>query len=120
MDLMIRGSLMCQYSMVPDVDVLLGDTDRVYSVSNITEDATTLTSSLAAQAVPWSEVAGSYDLDFGHAISIPQAHRLKQRGLWGDAGHFLTGNLNDTSETISFNISAGQQGQRTNIYTDSE
>lgn len=117
MDLMIRGSLMCQYFMVPDVDVLLGDTDRVYSVSNITEDATTLTSSLAAQAVPWSEVAGSYDLNFGHAIPAPHLRQLHDRGLLGDVINTTKGDYNN-SKSANFPIKAGQQKQPMNILTD--
>ncbi|KAL9134514.1 MAG: hypothetical protein Q9175_004305 [Cornicularia normoerica] len=88
------------------------DQRQPYIVSNITNNAATLTTYLAAQAVPWSDVAGSYELEFGHAVPVPHAHRLKRS--------VLEGNVNDTTTTFSFNISTGQPGQRTNIPTDSE
>ena len=104
----------------------------VDSVSNITEDDATLTTSLAARMVPWSEVAGSYELNFGHAISIHQPKRLQDRGWWDDvenAGNDTEnaaeaaldtagGSLNK-SQSASFPISAGQPNQRTTIFTDS-
>lgn len=113
--------------------------DLVDSVSNITEDTATLTTALAAQLVPWSQVAGSYEIEFGHATTTPQAHHLK-RGLWTDAENTgddaedagedvenagrnvlnaTEGNFNK-SESASSSISAGHQNQRTTIFTDSE
>lgn len=112
-DLMIRGNLICELFMMRSVSIrLLSSTDLGDSVSNITNDAATLTTYLAAQAVPWSDVAGSYELEFGHPVPVPQAHRLKRS--------VLEGNVNDTTTTFSFNISTGQPGQRTNIPTDAE
>lgn len=81
--------------------------DLLYRISDVTNDAVTFTTSLAARAVNWTDVAGSYDMDFGHKLPVPQPHRLK-RGL-------LEG-----SDTSSFNIKAGTPGLRRNIYTDQE
>lgn len=106
--------------------------DMVDSVSNITEDDVTLTTSLAARMVPWSEVAGSYELNFGHAISIHQHKHLRDRNWWDNvenAGNdtenaaeaaldTAEGNYNK-SQSASFPISAGQPNQRTTIFTDS-
>ncbi|CAF9942270.1 MAG: hypothetical protein ALECFALPRED_009642 [Alectoria fallacina] len=103
-----------------------------YIVSNITEDDVTLTTSLAARMVPWSEVAGSYELNFGHAISIHQHKHLRDRNWWDNvenAGNdtenaaeaaldTAEGNYNK-SQSASFPISAGQPNQRTTIFTDS-
>ena len=58
----------------------LANADLVGSISNIIEDDATLTTSLTAQAVPWSDVAGSYELNFGHAMPALRSHRLK-RGI---------------------------------------
>ena len=95
--------------------------DSYDSVSNITDDASSRSISLAANAVPWSEVASSYNIDFGKAVPIPQVNRLR-RGLREStqiAGHGLRNKRHDhTLKDISFNISAGQQDQRRNIYTD--
>lgn len=111
----------------------------VDSVSNITEDDVKLTIALAAQGVPWSQVAGSYELQFGHAIPIPRAHHLK-RGIWAEvenagddvdnagkdvenAGknvlNATEGNFNK-SKSASYSINVGHQNQRTTIFTDSE
>lgn len=94
------------------------------SVSNITDDTATLTTSLAAKAVALSDVAGSYDLDLGHAVPTSQAHRLK-RGLLSDIdqdgeeiSNSTSGSLDQDINNFSVNISAGQQGQRLSVYTD--
>ena len=96
------------------------------SISKITEDAATLTTYLAAQPAPWSDVAGTYDLDFGQAIPYQQPQRLKERSIWGDIVNVgkdvldaATGST-DLSKTVSFPVNVGQQGQRTNIYTDDQ
>lgn len=87
--------------------------DLFDSVTNITEEATTLTSSLAAKAVPLSDVASSYNLEFGHAMPIQQAHRLT-RSLKTIEGDF------DKTESAKHIINAGQPNERINIFTDSK
>ena len=81
--------------------------DLLDRISNLTNDGATLTTSLAARAVNWTDVAGSYEMDFGHKVPMPQAGGLK-RSFW------------EGNHTSSFNISAGTQGLRSNIYTGHE
>ena len=38
----------------------------------------TLTTYLVAEPAPWSDIAGSYDLDYGHLITHP--NNLQRRG----------------------------------------
>ena len=85
--------------------------DLLYRISNVTNDRVTLTTSLAARAVDWTDVAGSYEMDFGHKVATPQANPLK-RGL-------LDGSYNKNSNS-NVNISAGTPGLRKSIYTDHE
>ena len=77
----------------------------------------------------WSEVAGSYDLSFGHAAPVPQADRLK-RGLVDDVksigksiGQDFTdvkhGNFNESGSN-QFNLDAGHPNERMNILSDTE
>lgn len=93
----------------------------MFSVDNITDDAGTWTTSLAAKAVAWSEIAGSYDLTFAHTSPVPQADRLR-RGLEDDAtllADALKGEVN-VSRTKNFLINAGQPNERRNILNDAE
>ncbi|KAF6235168.1 hypothetical protein HO173_006797 [Letharia columbiana] len=101
-----------------------GGQRQPYVISNITDDTATLNLSLAAQAVPWSDVGGSYELDFGHAIPIRQPQQLQGRSWWdnaknagNDALNATEGNLDET-KNASLLLSAGQQNKRTTIYTD--
>lgn len=103
---------------------MLAKTDLDDSVSNVTDDTATLTTSLAAQVVALSDIAGSYDLDLGHAVPLSQARRIK-RGLLGDIdqdgeeiSNSTSGNLDNDIGSFSVDISAGQQGQRRSIYND--
>lgn len=91
----------------------MASADLFGRVSNITDDAASLTTSLAAEAAPWSDVAASYDATIGQAGPIPHAARLK-RSLLDD----LKGNFDKSFKSVSFNIGAGQKNQRRNIYTN--
>ena len=102
------------------------DQRQPYLISKITEDAAALTTYLNAKPAPWSEVAGTYDMDFGHAIPYQHPQRVKERGFWGDIENVgndvldaATGSA-DVSKTVNFPMNIGQQGQRMNIYTDYE
>ena len=94
------------------------------SISNVAEDAAKLTTHLTAQPAPWSDVAGSYDLDFGQAIPYQNPSRLRPRGLWGDITNVGKDVLNaaegnaDLSKSVTFPMGVGQEGQKSNIYTD--
>ena len=105
-------------------------------ISNVTSDADTKIISLVAKAVPWSEVAGTYTLDFGHALPAVSADRSKRNWVdklkkdgqellntTADIGHDVSnavqGDLNK-SMSESFSISAGSPGQRDNLVADTE
>ena len=89
------------------------DQRQPYLITKVTEDTKDLTTFLTAQVAAWSDVAGTYDLDFGKAVSsAPSARMLKERNI-------ITGN-SDKSETVTFPMTVGKEGERTNIYTDSK
>ncbi|KAL6718213.1 hypothetical protein ACLMJK_004301 [Lecanora helva] len=99
------------------------DQRQPYLISQILEDLPKLTTHLIARTTPWSDIAGTYDLDFGRVI--PYANpRLKERGIWGDIVNIGKDVLNaaesntDLSKSVNFNVNVGYQGQKTNIYTD--
>lgn len=120
---MTRGRLICRSLITPDLAMVLGDTDLDDSVSNITDDTTMLTTSLAAKPVAWSDVAGSYELAFGHAVPVSQTRRLK-RGFLSDidtvANKVQSATKGDYNKTksASLRLDAGHQNQRVNIFTD--
>ncbi len=100
------------------------DHRQPYLISEIIEDTASLKTYLNAKPVPWSDVAGTYDLDFGQAIYYQSPQSIKERGFWGDIENVgkdvldaATGNV-DLSKTVDFPMNIGQQGQRTNIFTD--
>ena len=70
-------------------------------ISGIREDATTLTTYLTAQPAPWSDVAGTYDMDFGKAIPFQRPSQLQSRGLWGDITKAVKGAANDVKNVAS-------------------
>jgi len=85
------------------------------------EDPKTLTTHLTSQSAPWSEVAGTYEMDFGKVI--PYKRPSSKRGLLGDIGSIgkgiggaLSGNV-DVSKSITFDVGAGTPGLATNIFT---
>ena len=103
-----RDPLLCEFCCVIRDGWEFGvGADLLCRISNVTNDADTFTTSLAARAVNWTDVAGSYEMDFGHTIPVPQAHRLER-------------SLSEGSNTSSLNIKAGTPGLRRNIYTDQE
>ncbi|KAL8663475.1 MAG: hypothetical protein Q9168_008087 [Polycauliona sp. 1 TL-2023] len=98
------------------------DERQPYKVSSATEDAADLTISMGTAVTEWSEVAGSYDLDFGRMV--PQASKLKPRGFWGDIGGVgkdvldaATGKFDET-KSVTFGVNVGTPGQKTLIYKD--
>ena len=97
-----------------------------FRVSSVKEDAADLTISMATKATEWSEVAGSYDLDFGKAIPHKPSPNLKPRGFWGDIVNVGEGALDavqgntDISKSVTFDVDVGNSGQKTNIYTDNK
>lgn len=91
------------------------DQRQPYLISKITEDGSTSTTYLTSQAAPWSDIAATYDLDFGQTSLYTQTSQLKKRGLISD----LEGNFNE-SKSVTFDISTGTKGQVSSIYSDSE
>lgn len=123
-DRMIGGSRTCMslYSESRGCCSLI----TLHSISKITEDNAKLTTHLTAQIAQWSDIGGTYDLDFGQAIPYQNPQRLKQRGLWGDITNIgkdvldaAQGNA-DLSKSVTFPVSVGHEGQKTNIYTDNK
>ena len=95
-----------------------------HRVSSVAEDAADLTIEMKTQLTQWSEVAGSYDLDFGKAIPKTSPKRLKPRGFWGhivnvgkDALEAAQGNA-ELSKSVNFDVDVGKSGEKSNIYTD--
>lgn len=102
------------------------DQRQPYLISKITEDTPALTTYLSAKPAPWSDVAGTYDMDFGQEIPYQNSQPSKKRGFWGDIENVgkdvldtATGSI-DLSKTVNFPMNIGQQGQQTNIFTDDE
>lgn len=97
-----------------------------FRVSSVKEDAADLTISMKTKVTEWSEVAGSYDLDFGKAIPHKPSPNLKPRGFWGDIANVGEGALDalqgttDISRSVTFDVDVGKSGEKTNIYTDNK
>ncbi|KAI4102079.1 MAG: hypothetical protein L6R37_004586 [Teloschistes peruensis] len=100
------------------------DERQPYKVSSVTEDEADLTISMATNITQWSEVAGTYDLDFGKVAVRQPSQKLRPRGFWGDIVNVGKGALEaaqgnaDLSKSVNFAVAVGQPGQKTNIYTD--
>ena len=97
--------------------------DFPISISKVTQDTKHLITLLAAQPAPWSEVAGSYELNFGRLGTQPTSQTSK-RGLFDDikngiegVGKAITGSA-DIDPSVSFDTTAGTPGKVTNIFTD--
>ena len=93
-------------------------------VSAVTEDGADLTIKMKTQVTQWSEVASSYDLDFGQTVGHSSSKMLKPRGFWGDIANIGKGALDaaqgnaDISKSVTFDVDVGKSGDKTNIYTD--
>ncbi|KAI4098819.1 MAG: hypothetical protein L6R37_006273 [Teloschistes peruensis] len=88
------------------------DERQPYLITKVQENEATLTTNLTAQKAPWSEIAGSYDLDFGRAI--PTNKTIERRGFFD----ILSGD-SDTSKSVSFPLSVGTPGVTTAIVSTS-
>lgn len=119
-DLMMRGS----HTSESRLGSFSGSANGDVRVSTVTEDAADLTISMATTITQWSEVAGTYDLDFGKAAVRQPSQKVRPRGFWGDIVNVGKGALEaaqgnaDISKSVNFAVSVGQPGQKTNIYTD--
>ena len=91
------------------------DQRQPYLITKVTEDTQDLTTFLTAQVAEWSEVAGTYDLDFGKASpSAPSARKLKERGFLSNVGTW------SENPKVTFPMNVGTEGKRSNVYTDSQ
>lgn len=79
-----------------------------YRVTSIREDNVSLTTYLAAEPAPWSDVAGTYDLDFGHMVTRPEP--LQQRS-------WRNGDLDET-KTADLDLNFGHPHEKTAIWPD--
>lgn len=90
-----------------------------YSITKITEDESTSTTHLTSQTAPWSDIAASYDLDFGQTSLYKQTSQLKKRlsnrGIVDD----LLGNF-DESKSVTIDVTSGTKGQVSSIYKNNE
>lgn len=90
-----------------------------YSITKITEDESTSTTHLTSQTAPWSDIAATYDLDFGQTSQYKQTSQLKKRlsnrGLVDD----IFGNF-DESKSVTIDVTSGTKGQVSSIYSNSE
>ncbi|KAI4199072.1 MAG: hypothetical protein LQ348_001939 [Seirophora lacunosa] len=100
------------------------DERQPYKVSSVTEDSAELTIAMKSTVAAWSEVAGSYDLDFGKAALRQTSQRMRPRGFWGDIANVgkdvleaAQGNA-DVSKSVSFNVAAGESGKKETILKD--
>ena len=90
-----------------------------YSITKITEDESTSTTHLTSQTAPWSDIAGTYDLDFGQTSLYKPTSQLKKRSFFGDLGNDLLGNFKE-SKSVTFDVSTGTKGQVSSIYSNNE
>ena len=68
---------------------------------------------------PWSDIAGTYDLDFGQTSLYKQTSQLKKRFSFGDLKNDVLGNF-DKSKSVTFDVSSGTKGKVSSIYSNSE
>ena len=94
-----------------------------YSITKITEDESTSTTHLTSQTAPWSDIAATYDLDFGQTSLYKQTSQLKKRFFIGDlgkdVGNDVSGNF-DESKSVTIDVTSGTKGQVSSIYSNSE
>lgn len=88
--------------------------DNSHSISSINEDSSTFTTHLSAQPAPWSDVAGTYELNYGH-VKLDQPRQ--KRGFWHHIKDDISGNFDITKEHDT-NIQAGTPGKVDEIYRD--
>ncbi|MCJ1423465.1 hypothetical protein MMC29_001348 [Sticta canariensis] len=121
------------------------DERQPYHISKIREDAKTLTTFLTARVATWSEVAGTYTMDFGRVLPHSRTRkRMKKRDLISDVEKTGSDIVKDTvdgatkaatdavesveeafkklgtadiTESVTFNVGIGTPALRTNIVT---
>ncbi|CAD6593259.1 MAG: hypothetical protein ASARMPRED_007222 [Alectoria sarmentosa] len=87
------------------------DERQAYIINSIREDGVSLTTYLAAQPAPWSDIGGTYDLDFGHVMAYRHG---PERRHWLDK---LKGNIDITKEK-DFDLSIGHPDDVQTLWHD--
>ena len=116
-----------QFLLIANHDGCGPDDERQpYKVSNVIESSAHLTIGMKTTIASWSEVAGTYDFDFGNVTPKQPPQKLKPRGFWGDivdVGKTVLqaaqGNANE-KQSVTFDVDVGTPGQKTNIYSDNK
>ena len=90
-----------------------------YSITKITEDESTSTTHLTSQTAPWSDIAATYDLDFGQTSLYKQTSQLKKHLSNRGIGDDILGNF-DESKSVTIDVTSGTKGQVSSIYSSSE
>jgi hypothetical protein len=91
-------------------------------IQNVDQVDGTLKTRLLGRPAPWSDVAETYDLDFGGG----QVLDIRKRDLLSDIGEsagLVFGGLTSggnvrVNKSITFDIAAGTPGKRTTIFAD--
>ena len=94
-------------------------------VSKVIDDATNLAINMTTTPTSWSEVAGTYTLDFGQAIPYQQSPTIKNtkpRSFLGDLENIGKDVLNaaegnfEQSLPMTFDVDVGKPGAKTQVY----
>ena len=111
--LKMRDSHTCKIPLLSDITI--GHPLIIsFRITGIQEDQAKLTTHLTAQIAQWSEVGGTYDLDFGSTPSKePSADR--RRGLIDG----LLGNF-DENPSVTFPLNIGTPGKKTSIISSNK
>ncbi|KAI4226097.1 MAG: hypothetical protein LQ349_006940 [Xanthoria aureola] len=92
------------------------DERQPYLITDIRDDAARLTTYLTAQPAAWSDVAGTYDLDFGKAaMPRPGPQRRGFPDIVKGTGDFLLHGDIDLDKSVNFPTVLGTPGQKRSI-----
>lgn len=80
-------------------------------INSIREDPSSLTTFLAAEKAPWSDIGGSYEVDFAHTMA-PRGN-IERRGFI-DA---MKGNFDETRDK-DFDVSLGHRDKLEHLWHD--
>ena len=91
-------------------------------MSKVFDEDTNLAIDMATTVASWSEVGGTYDIDFGQAIPY-QKPTVRSRSFLGDVVNVgkdvlnaAQGNFNVPLQTMTFNTNVGSPGTKSQIY----
>ena len=91
-------------------------------VSKVSDDDANLAIDMTTTVASWSEVGGTYDIDFGQAIPY-QKPTVRPRSFLGDIVNVgkdvldaAQGNIEANPKSGTFNTNVGSPGTKTEIY----